>query len=402
MHVAADGIIFEYQAYGGASRIFRTIMPLMCELDPQLAFSVYQARPSRQRLMPHPQIHRKRLLPLDHRWLSAGGRVDKFYRRSFALSLAMSLSMNVNDQRNTVWHSTYFTQPLRWAGPKVVTVHDLIMFFYPYYFKQSDGDELRRLMAEVIRTADVVLCVSQTTANDVESYWGVASSKLKVVHLAASPLFKPLSKPSEDKLEVQKAQTMLPTEKPFFLYVGSRPHYKNFALLLDAYSRWPHRHEVDMVLIGGPWGDSERAEVSAKGVMDHLHICTDLNDEQLNVVYNHALALVFPSLREGFGIPLLEAMAAGCPIVASDIPTTREIARDYPTYFDPTQVDSLVAALDKVWLDKPKLTHTLYGQQIAAEFSWEETARKTLQEYYNVLGLETPPTLRDPHTNHIP
>ena len=170
-------------------------------------------------------------------------------------------------------------------------------------------------------------------------------------------------------------------EEPYLLYVGTRGHHKNFRLLLEAYSRWDRRSEVSLVVVGAPWSHEEMLHVETTGISDRVYLLSDINDERLCWLYNRAAAFVHPSLYEGFGIPLLEAMACGCPIIASRIPSTIEVARDCPIYFEPTESEDLIAAFDTGVAEGRDSARVHLGLELAERFSWDATARQTLGVY---------------------
>jgi glycosyltransferase involved in cell wall biosynthesis len=172
--------------------------------------------------------------------------------------------------------------------------------------------------------------------------------------------------------------------KPFLLYVGKRTHYKNFNLLLEAYGSWPGRTEVDLVVVSdSAWTPDEQRYLAESTLDSHVQLLIDINDEQLRGLYAQAVALVYPSLYEGFGIPLLEAMACGCTVVASDIPSSREVAGDCPVYFDPTSAEDLRGALDKALQQTGNPEQRAAAIEHAANFSWNKTARQTLEIYHS-------------------
>lgn len=382
MHVVVDGTIFEAQKRGGISRVFQCILPVMCDLDPQLDIELLLARRAGHVQNLHAQIRTRRILPLDAR-VFGWTPLEQYQRRNLALTLSGPRS------KASIWHSTYYSRPYLWSGPKVITVYDLIYFRYPENFAAPVDESIRRQMAQTVAAADLILCISATTAQDVIDRLQAPPDKVKVTHLAAAEIFRPLPKRGP-------AANALPTAKPFLLFVGPRYHYKNFSTLLAAYGVWERRHEVDMVLVGPALSQEESAKIAEHRLSEHIHLCEDVSDEQLNVLYNHALAFVYPSLYEGFGIPLLEAMATGCPIVASDIPSSREIARDYPLYHEASNVESLIDALDRVWDEKSDATHAQHGMKIAGEYSWKRTAGQTLQHYYEITGQPLPLYLQIP------
>ena len=180
---------------------------------------------------------------------------------------------------------------------------------------------------------------------------------------------------------------MLPTDQPFLLYVGIRSPYKNFGMLIQAYSKWRRRKEVALVLVGArPWSDDERRQLAQLQIQDRVHLLQDADDETLCRLYNSAAAFVFPSLYEGFGIPLLEAMACGCPIIASRIPSTIEVAGDCSIYFDPMEEDDLLNALDIALFEGRNSGRIQAGLERVKFYSWDKTAAQILKIYRSVCA----------------
>ena len=169
------------------------------------------------------------------------------------------------------------------------------------------------------------------------------------------------------------------------LYVGRRGPYKNFKTLLQAYCVWQRRNEVDLLVVGSAWSEQERKWLAESGCEEQVHLLSGVDDHQLACLYNHAQAFVYPSLFEGFGIPLLEAMACGCPVVASRIPSTLEVAAEHPYYFEPTDENDLLTALDTAFSEGRKSPRVETGIRHAELYSWQKTAQKTLQVYRSLI-----------------
>ena len=195
-----------------------------------------------------------------------------------------------------------------------------------------------------------------------------------VAHLACSDVFR--------KLESPQSLPKTFVNQPFFLYLGARSHYKNFNLLTKAYSIWPHRKDVALVLVGGrPWSDDEDNRLLKLGIRDRVQVLTNIDDQTLCQLYNQSVGLVFPSLYEGFGIPLLEAMACGCPVIASRIPSTIEVAGQCPIYFEPTDADDLLNAFDIALSEGRNSRRVQAGLERVRAYSWDKTAADVLEVY---------------------
>jgi glycosyltransferase involved in cell wall biosynthesis len=370
LEVIVDGVIFQFQSRGGVSRIYSEILPRMCEQDESLRITLLtrEGRAPLQPLPAHPLITRRAVPHLDP------------YLRPWRLwgrySPAVKRLMNklwVGDGAGKIWHSTYFTQPDEWRGAQVVTVVDMIYELYPNFFNAPADDQFREQKRRAVSDAEAIICISETTSRDVQEYYGVSSDKTFVVPLAHSDTFQPLENGASGET------------RPYLLYVGRRAHYKNFDLVLEAYSSWTERDAVDLIVVGDRgWTPDEERRLNELNLSSRVKLMTDVDDEQLRRLYGRAAAFVYPSLYEGFGIPLLEAMACGCPVVSSDIPSSREVAGDCAIYFEPSSAEDLRAVLERVVAEGPNDTRRAAGIARAATFSWDETARQTLAVYHSV------------------
>ncbi len=374
MRLTLDGIIFETQYNGGISRLFATILPLMCELDPSLHITVCLSGRPRHPIPVHPRITTKRILPFDSLL-----RPRRYWRWAMPTVRGLALMLAIDADTTDVWHSTYFTYPLKRRLPSVVVVYDLIHEKYASLFRSSEVAMLKHSRKRIFAHTDRVICISETTATDVEAVYGVPRDRIEVVHLAPDPHF-----------HSDGAPYSLMNRRPYLLYVGRRMPYKNFDTLLAAFERWDPSDPVDLVVVGPPWSRDETNTISEHKRRERIHLLTGVDDESLAALYRGATAFIYPSLYEGFGIPLLEAIACGCPVVASRIPASQEIAGSYPIYFDATSVDELISALDAVTCSGRSDELQAIGKELLARYSWEKTAASILTQYYVAAG-EPPP-----------
>ncbi|MGA2642914.1 MAG: glycosyltransferase family 1 protein [Spirochaetia bacterium] len=261
------------------------------------------------------------------------------------------------------YYRPYFLKFLR--RPFVVTVHDMIHELYPEHVRDDGTAKNKKLLC---RRASLIIAVSANTKNDLCRLLDVPPEKVTVIPHATS-----LSFDGSPRL----------VDRPYLLHVGGRSGYKNFAALLEAAALLLPRHGLDLVCAGGE--DFSRAEVAAMrehGIADRVRHFKALSAGQLTSLYHFASVFVYPSLYEGFGLPLLEAFACGCPVAASRSSCIPEVAGDAAEIFDPRLVDSVAAAVERV-LCNPSRSRQLVeaGMARLSFFSWEKTAAKTLEVY---------------------
>ncbi len=218
----------------------------------------------------------------------------------------------------------------------------------------------------------MVVCISEATKTDLLANFDLRDVPIHVVHLAASDAYCHSSGRSRDE-----------KERPFFLYVGGRDSHKNFRIVIDAWTTPFLRSQAQLVVAGPPFSDQEIGLIRDQGLVHVVSHVGRPTDAQLSSLYGKAAGLIYPSLYEGFGIPLVEAMSCGCPIIASDIPSTREVAKACATYFDPSSGSDLVTALEQVLTTAPT-DKVRCGLERADDFSWDRTAA-SLYDIYATL-----------------
>jgi glycosyltransferase involved in cell wall biosynthesis len=243
----------------------------------------------------------------------------------------------------------------------------------------NPGFSLRK--REALHKADHLIAISGATRDDIVHYFGISPERISVVHLAADEFF------FEDECSVEVGNARLSDfgiTRPYFLYVGNRGNYKNFFTLLHAFQMSNLAGDVELVAVGGEpeLRHSENEFVVKHRLETSVRLLPKVSDEVLRDLYRGALAFVYPSLKEGFGIPILEAMAAGCPVAASDIPVFREIGVDPTLVFDPHSEEQLCDVLIRCssatherakWISEGRKTSRL--------FSWQDTANRIAEVY---------------------
>jgi len=362
MKIVFDSQIFGIQRVGGISRY-------IIELASELA--------TFQNVFPRiiAPLHRNQLL-----WKSPAPRFDYFLRHSvMPAGLQQRLDRVISESaiqalRPEVLHRSYYLTSQRPKGVKalIVTVHDMIHELFAAAYPPDERTSV--LKRKAVHAADHVICISENTRKDLCRLFDVPMEKVSVVYHGVRA-FK--EKPGE-----------VPIERPFLLFVGHRWEYKNFSCLLKAVASHPRlRGEFTIMAFGGRAFDAEeRRSMRELGLADGDATQMNGGDDVLLGLYRRAAAFVYPSRYEGFGMPLLEAMAAGCPVVCSNAGSLPEVGGEAAEYFDPEQPDDLARAIEDVIFshERQECLRRL-GYERASEFTWRRTAEKTLEVYRKCL-----------------
>lgn len=278
-------------------------------------------------------------------------------------------------------HQTYYSASCApRSAKKILTVHDMIHELFPEHFLPNDPTAQKKLAS--VAAADHVLCVSESTKADLIRLLDVDPQKVTVTHLGCSGIF------SDPGIQIE----IQPVDRPYILHVGHRGGYKNFAKAVEAYASSQRLlKEFDLVTFGGfPFSQEECALIDSLGVRPGSVRRIAGNDMELARAYAGARVLIYPSLYEGFGIPALEAMNCRCPVVGANTSSIPEVVGPAAELFDPTNTDSIRAALEKVCFDDEQHARLIQaGLERVKYFSWDKCANETLQVYRAVLRCST-------------
>ncbi len=254
--------------------------------------------------------------------------------------------------------------PLIVPSPYVVTIHDLIDLHYPQFGKRKVGPYYRFGVGPVARRARAVITDDRRTADDLVDLLGVDPDRIRVVPLGVD--FPPEPRP----------QPL--AGRPYFLYVGNHRGHKNLETLVRAWATLPEALAVDLRLTGSDDRGFASAPRRANG---ELLFSGELSDDSLRSLYRHARAYVHPAFREGFGLPMLEAMRAGAPVIAART-AVPDVLAPYVSPFDPTDVAALRALLERALVDPASLASAAQiGQAATRDLTWARTAAATAEIY---------------------
>src|SRR5688572_7155072 len=292
-------------------------------------------------------------------------------------------------ERPDVFHAPHYVLPAAVTCRSVVTIHDCIHLMFPQYLPNTMAYAYARAsMWAAVKRSDRILTVSEASKRDILHFFNVAPEKIVVVYNAIDDHFW-LTPPDE---EVARVRERYQLDHQFILYVGNIKPHKNLVRLIEAFAelRRTGFDEVKLLIIGDQISKlpALRRAVHSHKLHKHVRFLGYVSDQTLGVLYRLAAAFVFPSLYEGFGLPPLEAMASGTPVVTSNVSSLPEVAGEAAVLVDPYDVDSIVDGMRRV-LSDPALAAALRrkGVERAREFSWERSVAKTRQVYQQVVDV---------------
>jgi len=283
-------------------------------------------------------------------------------------------------------HASEYFFPRHRGRASVVTIHDITTVLFPQFHTRADIHIHQRKLAFARDHADAVIAVSEASKRDLVEHVNVPEQRIVVIPEAARPIFTELPPPGHR----ERMQATYGIARPYLLFVGSLEPRKNLERLLDAYAQ---------VVAEGAAGDTMLVVVGARGwhdagIVDRLRqerLASRVRwlgfipDENLQDLYTGAECLVYPSLYEGFGLPILEAMASGCPVITSTTSSMPEVAGDAALLVDPQNTGEIAEALARLLRDETLRTHlATVGRQRTSQYSWRRVATDTLRIYETV------------------
>jgi len=365
MSILYDHQIFSIQKYGGISRYF---FELINHLPEEISYKL-------------PLLFSANHYIADN---EISGHINFFKNSDFRGQIRMMKTMNqfnairyIKFSKYDLFHPTYYAPYfLKHIGnkPFVVTCLDLTLERFSDRFPGLSRDKESLLYkGMVMKKASKIIAISESTKRDIVEIYGIPEQKIEVVYLASS-----LKRHSSERMIQQN----------YILFIGARNFYKNFIFFLESVSDILLENP-GLTLIcagGGRFTQEEETRISELGVFKQVRQ-VPANDEVMENLYTHALFFVFPSLYEGFGIPVLEAFSCGCPALISNTSSLPEVGGDAALYFDPSEKDSINETVRKAIKSKEILLQmTDKGQQQLKAFSWERTAAETAEIYKSVIN----------------
>lgn len=371
MKIAFDGTVL-HGLKSGVGYYCEELLKAMVALDQETEFFVFSHQ------------------PLNLQFSAEGGNLRftntlRFPIRAFYLHAL--LPRILDSVQPDLAHYTNFLAPLWERQPYVLTIHDMGMETLRHAHPLAKRMYTKRLVPRIARKARLIITNSEYSKWEIVRYLGISEDRIRVTPLAASPKFRPMRRER--------------TDDPYFLYVGNLEPRKNLERLIEAFARLP-RKDHRLVIVGNRWYRGHAAEEKAKslGLNGRVQFMGYVPRAELPALFNNATAFVYPSLLEGFGLPIVEAMACGAPVIASNNSSLREIAGEAAVLVDPRSVEQITEALARVAEDNALRDElSSKGLARAADFSWERTASRTLDVYREAVEPGKPRTRPVPMGN---
>jgi len=390
MKVLYDYQIFDEQKFGGISRYFYELIRRSAsfnktEIELSLVYTnneyilndnyfseKVQTKPIRKTFIKvNGNIPLNRLFYKIEKKIISKINPDKSTEKNKSASIVKIKEGNF-DIFHPTYYDDYFLDYLD-NKPYILTIYDLIHEIYPEFYMYHSLNKSQKLLTGAAK----IIAISENTKKDLVCLYDVDPDKVEVTHLANSLI-------SDDNWENKLLISKLPAK--YLLFVGNRNNYKNFYFFAEVFKKVSFSYpDVFIVCTGSEFNKDEKNFFNKLGLQDKI-IHRFTSDGDLKILYQHAIAFVFPSQYEGFGLPVLEAFSCGCPVLCSNTSSLSEIAKDAVVYFDPKNPNSLLNAVYQV-LSKEELRKTLIirGNHQLENYSWDITTQKTIELYKKCL-----------------
>lgn len=303
-------------------------------------------------------------------------KYEVFTSKKLWTLLGLGKKLFKNDEKLDVFYSPTLYLPLNLRVPSVLTVLDVSYMHFPKLFNKKDLFMLKYWGKYSIRSAKKIITISESSKNDIINLYGVGESKIEVIY----PGIKKVSSSKYQVASMDELKEKFGIDKKYVLFVGTLQPRKNIVRLIEAFSKVDS--ELDLVIVGKKgWQYEEILSAPEKyGVKNKVKFIENAADEDLPHLYKSAKFFILPSLYEGFGLPVLEAMSYGCPVITSSVSSLPEAGGDGAFYVDPENVDDIKEKMQKLNDDKDLREELVKkGHRQIEKFSWEKSAKETLK-----------------------
>ena len=292
--------------------------------------------------------------------------------------------LNKHEKHFDIYHETSLDLISEITIKSVCTIYDFSVVRYPEYFGKDFAKSVSPNVAKNASIAERIIVTTQFIKNEAVDLMNVPETKIDVIPLAPSATYYPVEKSASRPSEVNRF-----TEKDYILYVGTIEPRKNLKTLMRAFRQTRSRNDIALIIAGdfGWLYDDIIGYPEELGIRGDVIFTEYVDEKTLLYLYNYALFLVYPSLYEGFGLPPLEAMSCGVPVIISDIPPLTEVCGDAALAFDPSNHEDLADKMERLLSEETlRSALRLKGLHRANDYSWKKTALSTIQTYERAIG----------------
>ncbi len=359
MHFVFDNIIYSKEKQGGISNYWHELTKSFSNNNNAFFYeektasdNIFRKQMDLQNLIPHMQM---------------------------PLSLARLLPVNYQSKTSRLlYHSSFYRKLITNAEIcEITTIHDFL-------HQKHSSSPVNKIVHNIlkfgsIKRAQGIICVSNYTLLDLKRYCAPKKTqKVEVIYNGISDEYKPLNK--EDQHLAFMGSINL-TDK-YLLFVGARSKYKNFEFVVELLN---HLAKYKLIVVGNILSSAEKGAIS-KNLLDRIVVANNISNNDLNILYNYAHALLYPSSYEGFGFPVVEAMRAGCPVLALNLTSIPEISGGVAVLFDDLSIKNFVKAIKSLEQEDERIAIINQGLQNAKRFDWTKCCRETMEFYKEVYG----------------
>jgi glycosyltransferase involved in cell wall biosynthesis len=365
---------------GGIGRYTRELIHTLVGIQSPYRYRFFSAKPPAEFPVANPvptAVHTSyHPAPLNERWL---------YRLWYRLRLPLPVQW-VTGQLDLFHSPDFVLPPVSGNIPTLLTVHDLSFAHYPHVFPAPLVNYLNNVVPWSIQRCTHILADSQSTKDDLMALWQVPAEKITVLYCGVDARFKPVT---DEKVLTAVRQKHHLADSPYILNVGTIQPRKNYQMLIRAFAPVAQQFPHHLIFAGGKgWlYDEMMAEVETQGLNGRVHFIGFVDDADLPALYTAASLLTFPSLYEGFGLPLLEAMACGVPVISSNTSSLPEVVADSGLLLSPHDESAWTNAIRQLLADPVQRARMVAaGFKQARQFNWHQSANQLLGIYSDLLS----------------
>jgi glycosyltransferase involved in cell wall biosynthesis len=307
--------------------------------------------------------------------------------KKYSIGEIVMFGRQIKKEHVDVFHEPHYTLPIGLRDCSVVTINDMIHVRFPEFFNLAQRGYAYAMIRHALAHSRIVITISDFTKNDILRSFGVKEEKIRAIPLGVGAEFRPRRDDAVLGLFRQKFHL----QNEYILYVGNTKPHKGIGTLLEAYKGIHPRGELDLVFVGGSVMEDPilSQQIDRLDVSSRIHDLGRIASDDLISAYNGARCLVMPSLYEGFGLPVLEAMACGTPVITSDAAALPEVVGDSGLMFKAGNSHELMGVLQDLIRDHQLEKELIQkGLKRAQRFTWRNTARQTLDVYEEILKFK--------------